>query len=100
MQENNILESIPKKNSTISSGATPIGSAGRAPNEISVSKTTGKKNLQKVLLTEVTTIGRELVLIEKYMTWRFSVLKQSNKAENDYRIMILELRHRDKTRMP
>jgi hypothetical protein len=34
-----------------------------------------------VLFTEVTTIGRELILVEDYATRRFSVLKQSNKAE-------------------
>jgi hypothetical protein len=99
-RENSILEFIPNFFSTIASGATTIGSAGRALNEISVSKITRKTNLQRVLLTKVTTIRREFVLIEEYMTQRFSVFKQSNKAENDYRIMILELRHRDKTRMP
>jgi hypothetical protein len=38
MQENNLLEPILKKLLTIASGATPIRSAGRAPDEISVSK--------------------------------------------------------------
>jgi hypothetical protein len=32
----NIFESIPNFFSTIASGATPIGSAGRAPNETAV----------------------------------------------------------------
>jgi hypothetical protein len=37
MQENSLLEPILKKLSTIASGATPIGSAGHAPDEILVS---------------------------------------------------------------
>jgi hypothetical protein len=38
MQGKSLLESILKKNLTIALGATPIGSAGCAPDEISVSK--------------------------------------------------------------
>jgi hypothetical protein len=37
-KEKSLLEPILEKISTIASGATPIGSAGRAPNKISVSK--------------------------------------------------------------
>jgi hypothetical protein len=36
----NIVESIPDFFSTIASGATPIGSAGHAPNEIAVIRVT------------------------------------------------------------
>jgi hypothetical protein len=39
-QEGNIFESIPEFFSTIASGATPIGSAGRAPDEIAVIRVT------------------------------------------------------------
>jgi hypothetical protein len=39
MQGKSLLEPIPEKNNlSIDSGATPIGSAGRAPDEILVSK--------------------------------------------------------------
>jgi hypothetical protein len=38
LQGKSLLEPILKKLSTIASGPTPIGSAGRAPDEISVSK--------------------------------------------------------------
>jgi hypothetical protein len=38
MQGKGLLEPILEKLSTIASGATPIGSAGHAPDEISVSK--------------------------------------------------------------
>jgi hypothetical protein len=38
MQEKNLLEPILEKISTIASGATPIGSADRAPDEILVFK--------------------------------------------------------------
>jgi hypothetical protein len=39
MQEKSLLEPILEKNfSTIALGATPIGSAGHAPDEISVAK--------------------------------------------------------------
>jgi hypothetical protein len=32
--KNSFFESIPEKYSTIASGATPIGSAGRAPDDV------------------------------------------------------------------
>jgi hypothetical protein len=38
MQGKSLLEPILERLSTIASGATPIGSVGRAPDEISVSK--------------------------------------------------------------
>jgi hypothetical protein len=48
-QEVTIFESIPEFFSTIASGATPIGSAGRAPDEfaiIRVMKHASKQNIE------------------------------------------------------
>jgi hypothetical protein len=44
----NIFESILEKNSNIASGATPIGSAGRAPDEIAVIRVT-KHTLEHII---------------------------------------------------
>jgi hypothetical protein len=50
MQENSLLEPILDKLLTIASGATPIGSTDRAPNKISVSKSSkeSKRRLSSV----------------------------------------------------
>jgi hypothetical protein len=47
-KEKSLLEPILEKLSSIASGATPIGSAGRAPDEISVSK--NKKEGERKLI--------------------------------------------------
>jgi hypothetical protein len=47
MQENSLLEPILEKISTIASGATPIESAGRAPDKIPVSKS-GKEGRRRL----------------------------------------------------
>jgi hypothetical protein len=73
------LSLYPKGLSSIASGATPIGSAGRALDEISFSKIV--KEVKQGLFIDVTPIGREFILVKNWTTQRFSVLKQSNKAE-------------------
>jgi hypothetical protein len=50
MQGYILLEPILEKLSTIASGATPIGSAGRAPDEVSVSRIIIKGEGRLVLL--------------------------------------------------
>jgi hypothetical protein len=42
------------------------------------------KKAEEDLFIGVTPIGREFILVKGWAT-RFSVLKQSNKAENDYK---------------
>jgi hypothetical protein len=49
--------------STIASGATPIGSAGRAPDETFTCRKREKKKKED-LDSIVTTIGREFILIK------------------------------------
>jgi hypothetical protein len=51
------------KFSTIASGATPIGSAGRAPDDIFTCIKTAKKATED-LDNIITTIGREFILIK------------------------------------
>jgi hypothetical protein len=79
MQGKSLLEPILKTFLTIASGATPIGSAGRAPDKISVSRIIRKA--KENLYTDITTIWREFILVKSWTTRRFSVLKHSNKAE-------------------
>jgi hypothetical protein len=79
MQVKCLLEPIFEKLSTIASGATPIGSSGRAPDKISVSRKI--KKAKEDLFIDVSPIGREFILVKSWTTRRFSVLKQSNKAE-------------------
>jgi hypothetical protein len=67
------LSLYPKRLSSIASGATPIGSAGHAPDEISFSRII--KEVKEGLFIDVTTIGREFILLKNWTTRRFSVLK-------------------------
>jgi hypothetical protein len=64
MQGYILLEPILKKLSTIASGATPIGSAGRAPDEVSVSRII--KKAKEDLFIAVTPIGREFILVKNW----------------------------------
>jgi hypothetical protein len=73
------LSLYPKRLLSIASGATPIGSAGRAPDEISFSRMI--KEMKEDLFIDITTIGREFMIVKNWTTRIFSVLKQSNKAE-------------------
>jgi hypothetical protein len=79
MQKKVYLSLYPKRFLSIASGATPIGSAGRAPDEISLSRII--KEVKEGLLIDVTTIGREFILVKNWTTRRFPVLKKPNKAE-------------------
>jgi hypothetical protein len=56
------LSLYPKKLSSIASGATPIGSAGRAPNEISFPRRV--KKMRENLQSEITPIERECILVK------------------------------------
>jgi hypothetical protein len=58
---------------TIASGATPIGSAGRTPDEILYPRII--KKAKENLFIDVTPIGREFILVKSWTTQRFSVLK-------------------------
>jgi hypothetical protein len=97
MQGKSLLEPILEKLSTIASGATPIGSAGRAPDKISVSKNNkeGKRRLVYWCYSH-----REGVHISQRLgnpkIFSIKIVKQGSKQLQD---MILELRHCDKTRM-
>jgi hypothetical protein len=57
------------------------------------------KEMKEDLFIDVTTIGREFMIVKNWTTRRFLVLKQSTRLKR-LQDMILELRHRDKTRMP
>jgi hypothetical protein len=73
------LSLYPKRLPSIASGATPIRSAGRAPDKISFSRII--KEVKEGLFIDVTSIRREFILVKSWTTRRFSVLEQSNKAE-------------------
>jgi hypothetical protein len=64
---------------TIASGATPIGSADCAPDDICTCIKRAKK-AKEDLDNIITTIGREFILIKVEITRIFLELKQSNKA--------------------
>jgi hypothetical protein len=66
IQGKSLLEPILEKLSIIASGATPIGSASRAPDEILVSK--NKKKAKEDLFIGVTPIGREFILVKGWAT--------------------------------
>jgi hypothetical protein len=89
-----MLEPILEKLSPIASGATTIGSTGHAPDDDRKHRLRYRQ-YQPKRYHYSTTIGRDMRLVEK-TTQRFFALKQSNKAEV-IKIVILELRHRDKT---
>jgi hypothetical protein len=57
------FEPIPEKNLAIASGATPIGSSGRAPDKTFTCIKRAKKEKED-LDNIVTTIGREFILIK------------------------------------
>jgi hypothetical protein len=95
-----ILEPILEKLSTIASGATTIGSTGRAPDDdrkhrllirIVIDFIVDKIKLEEVSLP----LGEICDLLEK-TTRQFLTLKQSNKA-GVIKVVILELLYRDKT---
>jgi hypothetical protein len=67
------LRLYPKRLSSIASRATPIGSTGRAPDEISFSRMI--KEMKEDLFIDVTTITREFMIVKNWTTQRFSVLK-------------------------
>jgi hypothetical protein len=75
--------------------ATPIGSADHAPDEI-------LKCIKKIekakedLDSTITPIGREFILVKVGQPKDF----QSRNSQTRLQCMILELRHRDETRMP
>jgi hypothetical protein len=73
------LSLYPKRLSSIASVSTPIGRAGRAPDEISFSRII--KEVKEGLFIDVTPIGREFILVKSLTTQRFSVLEQSNNAK-------------------
>jgi hypothetical protein len=63
-RKDNSLEPILENTfSTIASGATPIGSAGRAPDEI-LKYIKGIEKAREDLDSAITTIGREFILIK------------------------------------
>jgi hypothetical protein len=59
---------------TIASGATPIGSASHAPDDIFTCIKRAKKAKEE-LDSIITTIGREFILVKVETTQRFSELK-------------------------
>jgi hypothetical protein len=56
------LSPYPKRLLSIASGDTPVGSAGHAPNEISFPRKV--KKAKENLCSEITTIGREFILVK------------------------------------
>jgi hypothetical protein len=74
------------KNSTIALGATPIGSAGRTPDEIKYTGSYARVKIDfiigarhQIINSPFTPIGSNLRLVE-YTTRRFRVLEQPNKV--------------------
>jgi hypothetical protein len=56
------LSLYPKRLSSIASGATPIRSAGRAPDKISFPRK--EKKAKENVCSEITPIGREFILVK------------------------------------
>jgi hypothetical protein len=77
-KEKSLLEPILEKKLTIASGATPSGALVAHPTKFQFQRIIKAK---ENLFIDVTPIGREFLLVKSWTTPRFSVLKQSNKAE-------------------
>jgi hypothetical protein len=95
-RENNIFEPILEKLSTIASGATLIGSTGRAPDDDREYGLLTSRIIDFIVgINSLLHSHREgSATSRRKTTLRFWVLEQPNKAHD--KLMILKLHHRDK----